>query len=163
MTSFPFVSRDKSSVIRGGHSDKLRFQWSMSIILLQCRYLFCLLWSCSFLLSLYLPARPYLLTSINFEKNGLAEFPQDIPQPLVLRSNGKLIHLSLSLPTLWPVSKVQITGVPIVAQWKRIWLISMRMWVRSLVSLSGSGIQCCCELWCRSWMRLKSCVVVAVV
>ena len=27
---------------------------------------------------------------------------------------------------------------------------SMRMWVRSLVSLSGLRIQCCCELWCRS-------------
>ena len=39
--------------------------------------------------------------------------------------------------------------VPIVAQWKWIWLVSLRMWVRSLASLSGSGIRCCHELWCR--------------
>ena len=37
-------------------------------------------------------------------------------------------------------------GIPIVAQQKRIRLVSMRMWVRSLASLSGSGIQYGCEL-----------------
>ena len=30
----------------------------------------------------------------------------------------------------------------------------MRMWVRSLASLRGSGIWHYCELWCRSHMRL---------
>ena len=34
-------------------------------------------------------------------------------------------------------------GVPVVAQWKRIWLIFMRMWVQSLASLSGLRIQAC--------------------
>ena len=45
-------------------------------------------------------------------------------------------------------------GVPIMAPWKRIQLETMRLWVRSLASLSVSRIQRCCELWCRSQMRL---------
>ena len=34
---------------------------------------------------------------------------------------------------------------------------------RSLVSVNRLTIQCCCELWCRSQVRLRSRVVVAVV
>ena len=41
------------------------------------------------------------------------------------------------------------SGVPIVAQWKRIWLVSMRMWVPSLATISGLRIHCCRELRCR--------------
>ena len=41
------------------------------------------------------------------------------------------------------------TRVPIVAQWKWIRLVSMRIWVWSLALLSGSGIRCCHKLWCR--------------
>ena len=52
--------------------------------------------------------------------------------------------------------------VPIVAQQKWIWLVSMRMQLRSLASLSGSGIQHCLELWCRSRLQLGSHVAVAV-
>ena len=37
------------------------------------------------------------------------------------------------------------------------------MWVQCLGSLSGSGIWCCRELWCRSQMWLGSCVAVAAV
>ena len=40
-------------------------------------------------------------------------------------------------------------GVPVMAQWKRIRLVSTRTQVRSLVSLSGLGIRRCRELWCR--------------
>ena len=36
------------------------------------------------------------------------------------------------------------------------------MWVRSLALLSGLGIQCCRELWCRWQMWLGSGVAVAV-
>ena len=39
-------------------------------------------------------------------------------------------------------------GVPIMAQWKRIWLVPMRTQVRSLAPLSGLRILCCHEL-CR--------------
>ena len=50
-----------------------------------------------------------------------------------------------------------------MAQQKRIQLGSMRLWVRSLASLSGLRIWQCRELWCRLQTRLGSCVAVAVV
>ena len=46
---------------------------------------------------------------------------------------------------------------------KRIRLGTVRLWVRSLASLSGLRIWHCRELWRRSQMRLGSCVAVAVV
>ena len=45
--------------------------------------------------------------------------------------------------------KINYMGVPAVAQGKQIQLISMRMWVRSLASISRLRIWRCCELWCR--------------
>ena len=56
-----------------------------------------------------------------------------------------------------------IRGVPVVAQRKLIWLVSMRMRVQSLALLNGLRIQRCCELWGRSQTRLRSDVAVAVV
>ena len=50
-----------------------------------------------------------------------------------------------------------------MAQWKQIQLGSMRMRVQSLASLSGLRIQRCRKLWCRSQMRPRSGVAVAVV
>ena len=41
-------------------------------------------------------------------------------------------------------------GVPVVVQWKRIHLGTMRLHIRSLASLSGLRIGHCCELCCRS-------------
>ena len=55
------------------------------------------------------------------------------------------------------------SGVPVVAQQKWIWLVSMRMWVQSLASLSGLKSRHCHELWCRFQMWLGSCVAVAMV
>ena len=52
--------------------------------------------------------------------------------------------------------------VPIVAQWKWIWLVSMRTRVQSLVPLSGWRIRCCRELWYRSQMQVGSGVAVAM-
>ena len=49
-----------------------------------------------------------------------------------------------------------------VAQRKRIRLVSIRMWVRSLASLTGWVIGRCRELWCRLQMRLGSCIAVTV-
>ena len=37
-----------------------------------------------------------------------------------------------------------------MVQWKQIQLGSMRLWVRTLVLLSGLKIWHCCELWCRT-------------
>ena len=53
-------------------------------------------------------------------------------------------------------------GVPIVAQWKWIQLVTMRLRVRSLALLSWLRIQCCHELQCRSQMQLRPCVAMAV-
>ena len=50
-----------------------------------------------------------------------------------------------------------------MAQWKQIQLGTMRIWVRSLASLSGLRIRHCHELWCMSQMRLRFGVAVAVV
>ena len=53
--------------------------------------------------------------------------------------------------------------VPIMAQWKWIWLGTKRLRVQSLASLSGLRIRCCCELWCRSQTQLGSGIAVALV
>jgi len=55
------------------------------------------------------------------------------------------------------------TGIPLVAQWKRIRLGTMRMQVRPLASLSGLRIQHCRELWCRSQKLPGSHVAVSAV
>ena len=52
--------------------------------------------------------------------------------------------------------------VPIVAQWKRIWLASMRTQVWFPASLSGLRIWYCRQLWCRLQTRFRSWVAVAV-
>ena len=49
-----------------------------------------------------------------------------------------------------------------MAQRKRIRLVSLRMWVRSLASLSRLGIQHCCEQRCRLQIWLGSGAAVAV-
>ena len=54
------------------------------------------------------------------------------------------------------------TGVLFVAQQKRIQLVSMKMRVQPLGLISGSAIQHCRELWCKSQRRLGSWVAVAV-
>ena len=40
-------------------------------------------------------------------------------------------------------------GVPVMAQQKRIWVVTMRTQVQFLASLNGLRIWCCWELWCR--------------
>ena len=49
-----------------------------------------------------------------------------------------------------------------MAQRKQIQLVTMRMWVRPLALLSGSGIWCGRELWDSSQTCLGSGVAVAV-
>ena len=43
--------------------------------------------------------------------------------------------------------KIPARGVPMVVQWKRIRLGTMRLWVQSLALLNGLRIWHCCELW----------------
>ena len=54
-------------------------------------------------------------------------------------------------------------GVHVMAHQYGAQLVSVRMWVRSLASLSGLRIRHDRELWCRSQRWLRSCVAVAVV
>ena len=54
-------------------------------------------------------------------------------------------------------------GIPVVAQWKPVRLVSRKMQVPSLALLSGSGIQCCHELWFRLQTWFRSHIAVAVV
>ena len=49
-----------------------------------------------------------------------------------------------------------------MAQWNRISLVSLKMWVQSLALLSGLGIRRCRVLWCRSQIQHRSCVAVVV-
>ena len=53
-------------------------------------------------------------------------------------------------------------GIPVMAKWKRIWIGTMRLQVRSLASLSQLKSRCGHELWCKSQTRLRSCIAVAV-
>ena len=52
-------------------------------------------------------------------------------------------------PYVWKTIFQYQNGVPVVAQWKRIQLGTMRLQVRTLASLSGLRIWHCHELWCR--------------
>ena len=51
---------------------------------------------------------------------------------------------------------IENRGVPVVAQWKQIHLGTVRLWVRSLASLSGLRICRCRELRYRSQVWLRS-------
>ena len=53
-------------------------------------------------------------------------------------------------------------GVPIAMQWKLIQLVTMRLQIQSLASLSGLRIWRCHELWYRSQRWLGSRIAVAV-
>ena len=59
--------------------------------------------------------------------------------------------------------KREFVRVPVVLQWKQIWLGTMRLQVWSLASINGLRIQRFHELWCRSQMRLGSSVAMAAV
>ena len=71
-------------------------------------------------------------------------------------SRMRLMHILNSL------IKKKKPGLPFVAQWKGIWLVSMRMWVQSLASISGLRIQRCRELWCQLQTQLRSHIAMAV-
>ena len=62
-----------------------------------------------------------------------------------------------------PLQIKLLWGVPVTAQQKRTRQVFRRMQVRSLASLSGLRIWCCCDLWHRLQLQLQSRVAVAVV
>ena len=65
------------------------------------------------------------------------------------------IYITYNFLVIWK----KITGVSIVVQWKWIRLVTMRLRVWSLASLSGLRIWRCRELWCRLQTWLGSCAV----
>ena len=84
-------------------------------------------------------------------------------QCYVVGYTGTQKHLSAA-DTMRACLKIEITqGVPITAQWKWIWLGTMRLQIPSLALLSGWRIRRCHELWCRSQIQLGSGIAVAVV
>ena len=93
-------------------------------------------------------------------------WPSHSPSSYVSGSDGDAMqHGGPHLPAqqyllLWEDLILVILGVPIVVQQKQTQLVSTRMQVRSLASLSRSEIWCCRELWCRSQMQLRSQVAV---
>ena len=62
----------------------------------------------------------------------------------------------------WKSTIRKFLGVPVMAQQKQIQLGTMRLRVGSLASRSGLGIRRCCELWCKSQVRLRSGVAMAL-
>ena len=82
---------------------------------------------------------------------------------LSVKFNGDATHSVLGKFTkclpIW--SKMTRKEFPLWLTGLRTQLLSMRTWVWSLASLSGSGIWRCHELWCRSWLGCL--IAVAVV
>ena len=72
------------------------------------------------------------------------------------------IHISLYI-LLHPMRRKELIvlfmiikhmlGVPVVAQWKRIWLASLRTQIQSLTLLSGLRIPCCCGCGIGWWLQ----------
>ena len=97
-------------------------------------------------------------------------FPTIFPQKTLLQTDHMLslsfliceINVTKTEPTSYSLNKIEL-GVLIVAQWKLIRLVTMRLWVQFLTSLSGLRIWCCHELWCKlqTWW-LGSGIIVAV-
>ena len=88
-----------------------------------------------------------------------------------LRFHIKLLHASAThthvcahthTQSYNAVPQKEIPGALFVAQRKGIGLVFIRRQIQPLTSLSGLKIRCCCELWCRSHLRLRSGVAMAV-
>ena len=106
--------------------------------------------------------RIFIMSTIN--SNLTLNQKRCLHKPCCIQMKNILAHLIIFSPKymLEKRSTRQTIGVPIVAQWKWIWLASMRTKVWSLASLSGLGIQHCRVLWCRTQTWLGSGVAVAV-
>ena len=61
--------------------------------------------------------------------------------------SGKVIEMGLHPVGSGVFIKREICRVPVMAQWKRIQLGTMKLQVRSLALVSGLRVWCCCELW----------------
>ena len=84
---------------------------------------------------------------------SLLKWSQTYDTDIIPTLQWKKKSLRSHLPKVIPLKSGR-AEVPFVVQQKWIWLLSMRMWVHSLASLSGLGIRRCHELWCRlqTWL-----------
>ena len=73
----------------------------------------------------------------------------------------KIVYFHLSISKQYFI-KIKVSGIPVVARWKRIQLVSLRVQVQSLASLSGSGIWRGHEMWCSSPTQIGSRIAGAV-
>ena len=89
---------------------------------------------------------------LSFGKKGLASKPPAYIGGIPSSCGLKYVH-----------SKFLFSEFPLWLSKLPTRLVSMRMQVRSLSSLSALRIWYCRELWCRSQTRLRSGVAVAVV
>ena len=78
-------------------------------------------------------------------------------------SNNLHINLVMTSPVIFQTWKSNFQEFPLWLNRLRTQLVSMRMWVQPLASLTGLRIQHCCDLWHRLQMQLRSHVAVAVV
>ena len=91
-----------------------------------------------------------------WSNNSTSEYLPKIIESRVLKSICTIMFIA----ALFKIAK---SGVPVVVQWKWIRLVTLRLRVQSLASLSGLRIWSCCELWYRLQMWLGSGIAVAVV
>ena len=92
-----------------------------------------------------------------------AEFPRPRIKPEPQQWQCQILNCYTTRELQLLSLKLATTGVPIVVQQKWIQLGTMRLWIRSLASLSGLGSGIArCELWCMLQTRLGSCIAVAV-
>ena len=92
---------------------------------------------------------PFPIAAItNYPKLGKLEHPQFITYSSAGGQKSEMDLTGLKVP-LW------LSGL-------RMQLVSTRIRVHILASLSGLRIRCCCELWCRLKTWLRSCSAVAV-
>ena len=112
-------------------------------------------WGCLACGKIHSPLPPCCLRILSLSALSF-HHQQSFPPPMGHNQPESSLKFSLLGQDLY------LQGVPIVVQWKRIWLVSRRMRVWSLISLGGLEIQHCCELWRRSHKRLLSCIAVAV-
>ena len=122
--------------------------------------LFFLLWTCEYISLLY---KNRYHTDI--KKNDIYVYRQHKCSKIFSMKKGicRVICIVISCTLcMYIYIRKQLWEFPSWCSGYQIWLGTMRLRVRSLASLSGLRIWCCCELWYRSQTLLGSGIAVAL-